>query len=271
MNAQRQTSQEKAERELERILGKSTTTDQVAKELFDFASVLRQNGSLLRSLTNPGRPAADRIGLAEQLTSQAYAPDTVKMVDWLVGEHWSKPARLIDTLEDLGVHAILYGAMNRKQLPKVSDELFEVSRLLTKERELRIQLSNLGQGDVDDRVALITGLLKGKVLPATLDLVVEATRQGQYGQLLSTLRWYGSEAARLAGAQQVTVTTATPFSAKQKKRLTTLLEKQIGKPVEMAVAVDPSLIGGFKINYGDEAADSSIRTEIGQARRALVR
>lgn len=271
MREKQQISLQTAEQELQKILGKSTSTTRVAHELFDFASVLRQNGSLLRSLTNPGRSAADRIELVDQITKPVYSASTVKMLDWLVGAHWSKPRRLIDTTEDLGVWAILYGAKNRGELSQVGEELFEVSRLLMGQRQLRIQLSNLGEGTVDQRTALISGLLQGQVLPATLELVVEATRQSKHGQLLQTLRWYGQEAAEIANAQQVIVTTARPFSAAQEKRLQQLLEKQIGKPVVMAIAVDPDLIGGFRINYGDEAADSSILTEIGEARRALVR
>lgn len=271
MTDKQQTSLQAAEQELEKILGKSTKTSKVADELFDFASVLRQNGSLLRSLTNPGRLAKDRVELVDQITKPVYSAGTVKMLDWLVEGHWAKPDRLTKIIEDLGVWAILYGAKNRGELAQVAEELFEVSRMLMDERQLRIQLSNLGEGSSEQRVDLIEGILKGHVLPATLDLVAEATRRSKHGQLLQTLRWYGQEAAEIANAQQVIVTTATPFSAAQEKRLQALLEKQIGKPVVMAIAVDPDLIGGFKINYGDEAADSTILTEIGEARRALVR
>jgi F0F1-type ATP synthase delta subunit len=39
----------------------------------------------------------------------------------------------------------------------------------------------------------------------------------------------------------------------------------------MAQVVDPSLIGGFRLDIGEESIDTSIRTDIAMARLAMAK
>lgn len=271
MGEVQQAGLEAAEQELARILQGTGKGPDVAAELFDLADLLRQQGSLLRALTNPGRDADDRKQLVYSIIGSVYAPQTIAMVSWLLDQHWSKPQRFVDSIEHLGVIAVLFGAKERGELGHVGGELFNVRRLLSDNRDLRIQLSDLSQRPMDDRLGLLEKLLGGRVLPPTMALTRRAVYTADHGHLIRLLRDYDQQASRLEGSQLVSVTTAAPFSDEQRDRLKAILEKQVGRSVIMAVIVDPGLIGGFRIDYGDESADSSIRTEIGEARRQLVR
>jgi len=61
------------------------------------------------------------------------------------------------------------------------------------------------------------------------------------------------------------------MSTAQVARLRRIVSSRLGSDVTVNVAVDPALIGGFRLLTGDMAVDSSISTQVGELRRALAR
>ncbi len=74
-----------------------------------------------------------------------------------------------------------------------------------------------------------------------------------------------------AGRVQAEVTTASPLSDAHRARLQTALAEQTGQQVELAVRVDPDLIGGAIAKVGGVVFDSSLRTQLSQLRDTLTR
>lgn len=271
MSAEQQTNQTAAEQTLLDALTSEVLSDQAGRQLFDLADLLDQEKSLLRALTDPGRSSADRQALARNLLQDRAVTPVVNALVQLAGQHWSRPDTFRKTVEDLGVRAILHGAKFAGELSRVEDELFALNQLASLERELRIRLSDVGGTNDEERQAITDRLLAGKVADPTLALVKRAVHISGRGRLLQTLRHFAERAAQAHNAQLVTVATATELTDAQLARLRDLIKTQVGGDVSLAVSVEPNLIGGFRINYGDEAADSSIRSELGAARRALTR
>ena len=58
----------------------------------------------------------------------------------------------------------------------------------------------------------------------------------------------------------VTVATASPMTEAQVDRLRAILEKRYGVTVDLAISVDPTLIGGFRLRAGLTAIDASLAT-----------
>jgi len=48
------------------------------------------------------------------------------------------------------------------------------------------------------------------------------------------------------------------------------LTKQIGQPVHLNIEIDPSVLGGISIRFGDEVIDGTISNRLAEASRALV-
>jgi len=74
-----------------------------------------------------------------------------------------------------------------------------------------------------------------------------------------------------AGRVQAEVVSATPLSESQRERLQTALAQQTGQQVELALQVDPDLIGGAVAKVGGVVFDSSLRTQLSQLRDTLTR
>lgn len=249
----------------------SADADVIGAELLNAADLISGNSGLLRAFTDQSRSSADRGRLAEKVFAQHCTEAALSVVRTIVVQHWSNPKAFLDALEELGVAAYLLGARQRAELRLVQSELFAVTQLLSDSRDLRIQLSELGRGTAGARAALMGKILGDSVQPTTRALVQRAVERSHHGRLLQTLREYEKQAAELGGTQLVTVATARDLTGSQRERMKNLVERQLGHPVTLAVAVDPDLVGGFRINYGEEAVDSSIRSDIAKAKRALTR
>ena len=71
------------------------------------------------------------------------------------------------------------------------------------------------------------------------------------------------------GIEKVEISTAKELTEVEKKEILKRLESQLNKKVELEEEVDPSLIGGLKIKYGDKLIDGSIKTKLSLLRSKI--
>lgn len=67
----------------------------------------------------------------------------------------------------------------------------------------------------------------------------------------------------------VTLTSASELAADQRERIEAALAKRFGRKIRLDVAIDPSLIGGARLQVGDRVIDGSIRTGLDKLATAL--
>lgn len=72
-----------------------------------------------------------------------------------------------------------------------------------------------------------------------------------------------------AGYVNAEVFVAYAFSKEDKPKFMAILEKSLGKKVNMKVTVDKSLIGGVLVRAGDRVIDGSIRGQLQQMQKTL--
>ncbi len=71
---------------------------------------------------------------------------------------------------------------------------------------------------------------------------------------------------------RVDVTTASPLSDSDMKRLTAMIEKHLaGASAQYTYTVDPELIGGFTVTIDSQRLDASIKNELKQLRLNLLK
>ena len=66
------------------------------------------------------------------------------------------------------------------------------------------------------------------------------------------------------------VTVAAALTEQQAARLRTQLETMYGKSVSLQTVVDPHVLGGIRVQVGDEVMDGTISARIDQARRHVT-
>lgn len=98
-------------------------------------------------------------------------------------------------------------------------------------------------------------------------MLIEAGRVTQVAGILDEFEQLADEAA---GRVRATVTTAVELSADDRESLTQQLSKRLGREVRVTAAVDRTIIGGLKLQYGDHLIDASLATRLQQLRRRLA-
>lgn len=238
-------------------------------ELFAVASLLDRESSLRRALTDPARTGDDRAELARGILGGQVSPATADVIAWVVRSRWSAPRELADAVELLGAEALVASAETAGRLDAVEDELFRTSRVIAGSDELRAALSDQ-TAPVQRRVELAEGLLAGKVADETLRLVRRAVVAPRGRGLDRTLETFADVAADRRSRLVAVVTAAVPLTEEQRERLARALARTYGHEVHLNVEVDPSLVGGVRVEIGDEVIDGTVLSRLHEARRRLA-
>ncbi|MGH3585730.1 MAG: F0F1 ATP synthase subunit delta [Pseudonocardia sp.] len=241
----------------------------LGEQLFAVVAALDSSGPLRRSMADPSRGPQDRADLAARVLADGFDERVVDLVTGLARSRWASDADLVDSLERLGLDAVLASAQARGALETVEDELFRLTRALVGQREARQVLSDAAS-DPARRAQLVDTLLEGKVDAVTQELARRATTNLRGRRFVATLIWYGEVAAERRRRLVATVTSGAVLSESQQERLATLLERAYGRPVQLNVTVDPAVIGGLRIQVGADVVDSTVLSRLADARRRLA-
>ena len=247
-----------------------TDAMRVAEDFFGLADLFKENTRLARAVTDPARSVADKQGLLSGVCGSHVTAATMSVANTVVADHWRHPADVADALEVLGILGVLGAAGAHDSLDQVREELFQVRYFLARNREVRVRLSDKSKGDSHERGDLATKLFGKRISVWTMRLVRRAVGRSNHGRLLHNLRRYAQWAATMQDRLFVTVATASPMSDAQVERLRTILTKRYGTPVDLAISVDPELIGGFRLRAGMTAIDASLASRISAARDAIA-
>ncbi|WP_166849660.1 F0F1 ATP synthase subunit delta [Isoptericola sp. BMS4] len=241
----------------------------LGEQLFAVVGALDESGPLRRSLADPSRAADDKAALAARVLADGFDERVVDLVSGVARSRWSSDDDLVDALERLGLDAVLASTEARGTLETVEDELFRFTRALVGQREARQVLSDQST-DAERRAALVDTLLDGKVDPVTQVLARRATTTLRDRRYVATLTWYGDVAAERRRRLVASVVSGSVLSEAQESRLSTLLERAYGRPVQLNVTVDPTVIGGLRIQVGADVVDSTVLSRLADARRRLA-
>jgi len=241
----------------------------LGEQLYGVSDLLASSGPLRRALSDPSRDGSDKAALAQRVLRGAVASEVVDLIAGLVRSRWSSPENLAHAVEVLAVDSILAGAQAGGRLETVEDEVFRISRILVSEREVRVALSNR-DASVAHRTSLVDDLFGGKVTPETLTFLRRATAAVGSRSLSSALHAIVLRAAERRRRLVATVIAAAPLTGAQVERLQGILERAYGRPVQVKVGLDESVIGGMRITVGSEVVDVTMLARLDEARRRLA-
>lgn len=260
-----------AARETLGTLLRSGDTDLVAlsDELFAVTATLDRERGLRRALTDPARSGEDRAGLARAVFGDRVGGAAADVLVWAVRARWSAPRDLADAIELLAVEALVAAAEQAGRLDTVEDELFRTGRIVAGHPELRAALADRS-APVEVRAALIEDLLGDRTTEETRRLVRQAVTAPRGRSFDRVLTEYGQVAADRRSRLVATVTATVPLTEEQRDRLRRVLARMYGHDVHLNVQVDPAVVGGVRVEIGDEVIDGTVADRLDEARRRLV-
>jgi len=268
MVTMRGTSRATLEAARERLTGGDAGSRE-GDELFAVAALLDAQPTLRRLLTDPGRAGDERVALVGGLLRGRISATAFAVVEQAVRGAWARPRDLADAVEHLGVVAHVVQAERDGTLDDVEDELFRFGRLVAGARELRDALSD-HRVPAEHRRRLVTGLLEGRASQVTVRLVDQAVAGPRGLSLAAALETFAKVAADWRNRLIATVRSAVPLTVEQRERLSATLARQYGHGIRLNLVVEPELIGGVRVEIGDEVVEGTVSARLDEARRRMA-
>lgn len=155
-------------------------------------------------------------------------------------------------------------------LDSVSEDLHAVQDALNGlEGDLRA-FFNLPQLRRDDKRRIINLAFSGKVgrpVLGLLNVLVEKRRESLFDEIVVQ---FDTMLDRQQGRLQVQVTSARKLDDDLAAALRRAIEQRTSKTVVLHERVDPSVIGGLRVNVGDRVIDGTVRRTLQDMRRSLA-
>jgi F-type H+-transporting ATPase subunit delta len=259
-----------AQERLESLLGAAGTDGAaIGGALFGVIDVLDANASLRRALTDPSNDADAKVALVRRLLEGKVSADVLALVSDLVRARWSRARDLADAMEQLAANAIIAGAESAGRADRVEDELFRFERLVDGDPALARALGERA-APAETKAALVETLLADKAAPETVALVRRAVLAGRGLRVQPALEGYVELAAARREQLVANVRVALPLEPAQRDRLAAALADLYGKRVHVNVDVDPDVLGGMRVEVGDEVLDGTVARRLDDVRRRLA-
>ena len=241
----------------------------IGNELFTITNVLDHNIQLERALTDPSRPVEDKVAVVKTLIGDEAHPLTMEIMSDLVARRWSRVSDIANAAEDFGVDGMMYYADHTNATLQASIELAQLHSALL---NLPVVRSKLYDATVpaEARIKLLYSLIgNADFNVVTKRLAEHATCNLRNRRYLQTIQWLINKFSRHMGESMVTVTTATPLSKEQVKKLVAIYSAKTGHPVHINSVVDPTVLGGMRIQVGDEVTDNTVVAQLQHLQRTV--
>jgi F-type H+-transporting ATPase subunit delta len=259
-----------AQQELEAKL--PTAPLSLAEELFAILGLLDSNAGLRRSLTDPARNSEDKARLVSQLVGGKVSADARAVAEGLAASRWGSARDIGDALETLAATTAIAVAESKGAgvdgLEGLEDDLFNFIRLVEADHDLQRALVE-PQASAEAKSALALKLVPNAG-PEAQVLIRQAVTAPRGIKPTALVRRFVELVAQRQQRWIANVSVSRPLTQEQISRLQAGLNGLYGRELKINVNVDPSLVGGVRVQVGDEVVDSSVVTRLSELRRKLA-
>jgi F-type H+-transporting ATPase subunit delta len=161
-------------------------------------------------------------------------------------------------------------ATEDKRLEQTAEELERVATWL-KDPELAAALASPTLG-TEARTSLTARVIESLGLtPLTRRFVALLAERNRLGELPGIVRAYVRLVDEALGRVRAIIRVAMPLSPAQSAKLTSAVQKIVGKTVLAQVEVQPELIAGVTVEIEGRVYDGSVRTQLAHLAQSMAR
>lgn len=117
-----------------------------------------------------------------------------------------------------------------------------------------------------DRARSLDAMLKGRVSDLTLKFLQVVNAKERLGHLPAIVAALDQLVQNAYGRVEVDVYTASPIGAEELNDVRTRLHQMLGKEPVLHAYTDASLIGGIRLQIGDQLIDASVQSQLRKLR-----
>jgi F-type H+-transporting ATPase subunit delta len=252
--------------ELGRSLPLTENGLRVGEELFAAGVVIEDSKQLRRLLADPSLAAARKKAVVTSAFGSQLSDGVTGLLASVAAARWSEPGDLLSGIEELGLRAVAESAGADTD---VESELFAFGAAVASDPALELAVGSK-LGDAQAKVSLVEKLLAGKASEQTVAIVRHLVRQPRGRRIGPLLRHAASIVADQANLRVATITTAAPLAAAQLSRLQGRLSAAYGRQLLVNQVVDPAVLGGVRVQIGDDIIDGSVISKLNDLRLQLA-
>ena len=164
--------------------------------------------------------------------------------------------------------ALFESAKASKEVASVEADLIAVENQLDNNGDFRAFMLSPNR-DRTEKIALFDKVFGDRITALTCRLVKLMLEKRREEELPGIRAEYSALRRADEGTVNATVVSAVELTKAEQKDIEEKLSKKLGKKLETTYSIDPSLIGGVRVGYGDFIIDGSVRGSLARLRESL--
>lgn len=247
---------------LDRLDGVDLAT---VEQLFSAGRVIGSSTQLRNILADHAVDEGEKAQIVERVFGSNLGAPAKTLLVSAVSRRWSTQDDLLAGIEELGLRA---AAISADEDTNIEAELFTFGSAVSSNSELELAVGSK-RGNDRSKTALVDALLQN-ASPQTRAIVRHLVQQPRGRRIGELLRHAARTVADESNLAIATVTTARPIGDEQLHRLRGGLAKRYGRNIKVNQVIDADVIGGLRVQIGDDVIDGSVATKIHDLRLQLA-
>lgn len=172
-------------------------------------------------------------------------------------------------LADIYARALFELAERSKMVNAIKDDLDIVQDISVQEKEFRTLMAS-PYFSADYKEQIVQKIFSGKLCDLTIDFLRVVIRHNRMMFLPQIIDRFGQLWEAHHGYQIVQVTVSQAMDSRETERISADIAHAMNNKVKLQVGVNPSIMGGIIIRYGDRVIDNSIRSRLRRAVNTIM-
>ncbi|MDJ1369873.1 F0F1 ATP synthase subunit delta [Gulosibacter molinativorax] len=240
-------------------------TDSV-NNLFGAVDVLAESKPLASALVERGVPPESKRSLVERVFGSQLGGPATRVLATVVAQNWESAEELVQVTQEAAIRALAQATGNHEQL---GSELNAFLDTVLSNGELELSLGTRLQAP-ETKVALVNRLFGQRLSADTIRILTSLFTNSGGRRTRRLVSWARDVVADQANRQVAVVTVARGLNDAQLDRLKAGLAARFGREVAVNQVIDPAVIGGMRIEFGDVVIDDTAAARLHDLRLQLA-
>ncbi len=165
--------------------------------------------------------------------------------------------------------ALFNTALKQNIVTSVSDDLEAITEAIRSSEQFRKFLGDPNTS-TDGKLALLDRVFGDKITATTFNFVKLLMQKKRDDELFGVKLAYDQLRRDHEKVVKAVIESATTLDEAQRTAIITKIESEIGRKLEPSFVLNPDLIMGVKVTYGDYVLDGSVRGQLDRMKEKLL-
>jgi F-type H+-transporting ATPase subunit delta len=235
------------------------------EQLLTAGRIIGDSSALLATLGDHSTDASVKTSIVDKLFA-SYSATARSLLTTAVSARWSTGDDLLAGIEELGFRVLARSADAKTD---IEAELFAFGAAATSDPNLELALTSK-RDTADAKASLVSALVAKKASPQTLAILRQLVQQPRGRRIAALIRQSAAIVADEANLAVATVTTASAISDAQLGRIAAALAKSNGRDLRINHVIDPAVVGGVRVQIGDDVIDGTVASRLNDLKLQLA-